>query len=157
MQPQELRNRTDFFIYTCDHQSTQIWAGAIFGYLALLQIAALFLAFGTRKVKVKGLNDSLYITATVYSTSVLLVFIITVSIILSDRVNLYAVLLSTSIIMAATVILGLVFIPKVSFCSSQIITSHLPLLYRWCGCTRTLKGWRFSPPIRLDSSSNSNL
>ena len=118
MQLQELRNRTDFFIYTCDHQSTQIWAGAIFGYLALLQIAALFLAFGTRKVKVKGLNDSLYITATVYSTSVLLVFIITVSIILSDRVNLYAVLLSTSIIMAATVILGLVFIPKVSLCSS---------------------------------------
>lgn len=110
---QELRHRTNFFVYICNQQSNYTRDGVVFGYIALLQIAAIFLAFGTRKVKVKGLNDSLYIATTIYITSILLVVTIAALLFLNNRVNTYATLLSTTIFISATVILSLVFIPKV--------------------------------------------
>lgn len=110
---QELRYRTNFFVYICNQQSNYTRDGVVFGYIALLQIAAIFLAFGTRKVKVKGLNDSLYIATTIYITSILLVVTIAALLFLNNRVNTYAALLSTTIFISATVILSLVFIPKV--------------------------------------------
>ena len=111
---QVLRYRTDFFVFACNQNANYVNVGVIFGYMALLQIAAIFLAFGTRKVKVKGLNDSLYIAVTIYVTSILLVIIIGALLFLNNRVNTYAATLSTSIFISATVILSLVFVPKVT-------------------------------------------
>ena len=105
--------KTDFYVYICDPESIKTAVGVIYGYMALLQIVAMFLAFGIRKVKVKGLNDSLYIAAIIYITSILLVVIIVVSLLLNDHVNIYASALGACILIATTVILGLVFIPKV--------------------------------------------
>ena len=87
--------------------------GVIYGYMALLQIVAMFLAFGIRKVKVKGLNDSLYIAAIIYITSILLVVIIVVSLLLNSQLNAFIGVVGASIFIATTVILGLVFVPKV--------------------------------------------
>ena len=97
-------------------------SGVLFGYIALLQVAAIFLAFGTRKVKVKGLNDSLYIAAIIYITSILWVAIILVSVLLNNRANTYSVLLATIIFISASV-LGLVFVPKVYYCNSSTVFS----------------------------------
>ena len=42
----------------------------------ILQVIALVLAFSTRKVKVKGIDDAKYIAAAVYVTSIVLVVVI---------------------------------------------------------------------------------
>ena len=71
-------------------------------------------------MKVKGLNDSLYIAAIIYITSILWVAIILVSVLLNNRANTHSVLLATFIFISASVILGLVFVPKVSITASFI-------------------------------------
>ena len=100
-------------MYICDPESIKSEVGVIYGYMALLQIVAIFFAFGTRKVKVKGLDDSLYIAAIIYITTILLVVIIIVSLLLNDKVNTYTAILGACILIATTVIVGLVFVPKV--------------------------------------------
>ena len=79
----------------------------------VLQVIALVFAFATRKVKVKGLDDSKYIAAAIYVTSVVLAFAIITSFSLRDFVNVFATLFSTGFFIGTTVILGLVFVPKV--------------------------------------------
>ena len=79
----------------------------------VLQVIALVFAFATRKVKVKGLDDSKYIAAAIYVTSIVLAFAIITSYSLRDFVNTYPTLFCTGFLIGTTVILGLVFVPKV--------------------------------------------
>ena len=109
---QDLGYKTDYYIYLCDSRERDIWLGVVYGYKALLQVGAIFLAFGTRKVSIKGLNDSQYIAAAIYVTSLFLTVIIVLSITVNDFVNLYAGLIGGGILITTTAILGLVFIPK---------------------------------------------
>ena len=88
-------------------------AGCGLGYKALLQVGAIFLAFGTRKESIKGLNDSQYIATTIYVTSLFLTAIIVLSVTISDFVNLYAGLIGRRILITTTTTLRLVFVPKV--------------------------------------------
>ena len=104
---------TDYYTYVCESHDRDIWIGILFGFKALLQVAALFLAFGIRKVKVKGLNDSKFIAATVYITSIILTVQIIVYITLNEHVDTFSALFSTCIFITATIILGLIFIPQV--------------------------------------------
>eukprot|EP00731_Ephydatia_muelleri_P021210 Em0013g937a len=89
-----------------------IWHGVLFGYKGLIQVIAILLAFGTRKVKVKGLDDSKYIAAIIYVTSICLVVVIISFATLRDKVNTLAAIYSLGFWCAATIILLLVFIPK---------------------------------------------
>ena len=101
-------------IFICDSQKGySIWHGVLFGYKALIQVVAILLAFGTRKVKVKGLNDSKSIAAIIYVTSICLVVVIISFATLRDMVNTLAAIYSLGFWCAATTILLLVFIPKV--------------------------------------------
>ena len=104
---------TDYYTYVCDSRDRDIWIGIVFGFKVILQVAALFLAFGIRKVKVKGLNDSKFIAATVYITSIILTVQIIVYITLNDYVNSFSALFSTCIFITSTIVLGLIFIPQV--------------------------------------------
>ena len=79
----------------------------------LLQVIALVFAFATRKVKVKGLDDSKYITAAIYVTSIVLAVTIVTTYSLKDFVNTFPALFCTGFLTGTTVILGLVFVPKV--------------------------------------------
>ena len=91
----------------------------------LLQVIALVLAFSTRKVEVKGLDDAKYITAAVYITSIVLVVTIIATYTLNGFVNAYSALFSTGILIGTTVILGLVFVPKVGGCASLLISARI--------------------------------
>ncbi|KAL5470784.1 hypothetical protein EMCRGX_G028803 [Ephydatia muelleri] len=100
-------------IFICDSQKGYtIWHGVLFGYKGLIQVVAILLAFGTRKVKVKGLDDSKYIAAIIYVTSICLVVVIISFATLRDKVNTLAAIYSLGFWCAATIILLLVFIPK---------------------------------------------
>ena len=87
--------------------------GILYGYKMLLQVIALVFAIATRNVKVKGLDDSKYIVAATYVASVALAAIVTITFTLGNFINVFAALFSTVIFIGTTVILGLVFVPKV--------------------------------------------
>ena len=71
-------------------------------------------AFSIRKVKIKGLNDTKYIVAIVYVTSLTTALIILSVYIVQARINSFAALFSTGIFIGASTTIGLVFVPKVS-------------------------------------------
>ena len=102
-----------FFFYLCDSKSRDIALGVLYGYKAVLQVAALVFSFSIRKVKVKGVNDAKYVAAAVYVTSIVTAVIFVSLYSLKTFVNLYAALFSLGFFIGTSVILVLVFIPKV--------------------------------------------
>ena len=87
--------------------------GFLYGYKAVLLIIAFIFSFSIRKVKVKGLNDAKYIAAAVYVTSIVTTMIIVSLYSLKSYPNLYAALFSLGFLTGTTVILSLIFLPKV--------------------------------------------
>ena len=81
--------------------------------MAILQICALYFAFQTRKVKVKGLNDAKYIAMIVYIVGILVLMNLVITFTLSTYVTVYATIYSTGLWLSSTAVLGLSFIPKV--------------------------------------------
>lgn len=104
---------TMYSIYTCNSEARLLWLGLLFGFKALLQVFALFFAFQTRKVKVKGLDDAKYIAAAIYVSSIIIAVTMVTTYSLREYVNTYAAIYSVCLIVCSSVILGLVFVPKV--------------------------------------------
>ena len=75
---QELGIREEYFVWTCYKPPYCAFYCDlfIFAYLALLQIVGLVLAFQTRKVKITALNDSTFVAAVVYISSIVLVALV---------------------------------------------------------------------------------
>ena len=103
-----------YFFYVCESENRVALFGVLYGYKGLLQIIALILAYYTRKVKVKGLNDSRYIAAATYVTSIVLAIIILSTYTLADYVNAFPAVVGVGLLVGTTMILVLVFVPKVS-------------------------------------------
>ena len=99
--------------YGGDSSAPFVWLTLIFAYLVVLQIIGILLAFQTRKVKIKILNDSKYVAALVYISSIVLVILALVTFTLPSYPNVLELLFSGGILVATTMFLILIFIPKV--------------------------------------------
>ena len=104
-----------YFLYVCESDGQDILYAVLYGYKGLITLFALLLAFRTRKVKVKGLNDSKYIAASIYVTSIVLAVSIVSTYTLMDYVNAYPAVVGMGFLLGTTMILALVFVPRVSF------------------------------------------
>ena len=105
-----------FKVYQCFPRPAQtIWLGVTFAYLALLQIIGIILAVQTRKVKIKLLNDSKYIAALIYISSIALVVIVIITVVPLTLINVVEGVFSGCLLVATTFFLVLVFIPKVGY------------------------------------------
>ncbi|XP_019849005.1 PREDICTED: gamma-aminobutyric acid type B receptor subunit 2-like [Amphimedon queenslandica] len=103
----------NYCTYTCFSSHDAIsYQALIMAYLFLLQVIGIFLAFQTRKVKVKILNEAKQVTAIIYVTSVCVVLIIMTTFALGAFINVHATLFCFSIAAASTAFLVLIFIPK---------------------------------------------
>lgn len=102
-----------YFFYTCSSPCRDIALGILYGYKAALQVGALVLAFQIRKVKIKGLNDAKYVAVAIYITSVILSCVIVSTYSLRDYVNTYAMVLGVGFVIGTTMVLALVFVPRV--------------------------------------------
>ena len=111
----------------CDGRNSLIWIIIAYGYVLLTQLASIFLAFRTRKVKVKVLNDSKYIALIIYITSVIVTVMIIGAVTLDNYINADAAVFSGLILTFTTVVLTLVFVPKV--CVRQWTHSQAPTLW----------------------------
>ena len=84
-------------------------------YKGILHICALYFAFQTRKVKIEGLNDAIYITAFVYTSSIVVSVTSISSLALTQYINIYAIVYSFGVWFANSAMLVFLFIPKVSY------------------------------------------
>ena len=104
-----------FFYYCHSRIATVIWIIISFAYKLFLQIVAIYFAFKTRKVKIKPLNDSKEIAAIIYVTSLILVASVGAGFALGHLyLNVFAAVLGGGRLVIGSVILALIFIPKVS-------------------------------------------
>lgn len=101
------------FIYICGENSV-VWLSISYAYKGLLQLVAMFMAFHTRKVKIKALNDSKEIGAIVYINSIILVLLGVTELALRKYHYVYAALYGTALNIGGSLFLGLTFVPKVS-------------------------------------------
>ena len=106
-----------YFIYTCNSTARDATLGVLYGYKALLHAATVVMALKTRKVRVKGLDDYREIVLATYVSSFVLVIILVFTYTVADQINLFTVLTSFSLFVGATVIMVLVFVPKVTISS----------------------------------------
>ena len=103
------------YVFLCAGSTTAIWEAISFGYKALLQLGAIFMAFTTRKVKIKGLNDTKEIYTIIYINTVFITVLIGTEFALRMHRDAYISLYGVAIFSQATLFLTLTFIPKVSY------------------------------------------
>lgn len=126
---QELGETLRYFIYICNSTASDITLGFLYGYKALLQVIAFLLTFSIHNVKIKGLNDAKYITVAIYITSIVTAVIIVSTYSLKDFINVYASVVSGGFFVGTTMILILVFVPKVVCLIMYTILVSLMLYY----------------------------
>jgi hypothetical protein len=87
--------------------------------MVILQLCALYLAFQTCKVKVKGLNDAELITIVIYIVTITFFATIILTFTLSsNNFTTYIIILyGIGIWISATIILVIMFVPKV-YCTT---------------------------------------
>ena len=103
----------NYFIFVCLNNSAIVWLSISYAYKALLQIVAMFMAFHTRRVKIKALNDSKEIAIIIYINSITLSLLAFVEFALNSYHEVYAALFGLALMVGATLFLTLLFIPKV--------------------------------------------
>ena len=109
-------------MYRCfDSTEAVAFQAVVLAFLFILQIIGIVLAFQTRKVKVKILNDAKEVTGIIYVTSVCVVVIIMTTFALGSFLNTSSVLYNSSILIATTTFLILIFIPKVNITLQNIL------------------------------------
>ena len=82
--------------------------------MVILLLCALYLAFQTRKVKVKGLNDAKRIAIVVcFVTIAMFATVILTFTLSSNNITTYIVIYGIGIWISATIILVIMFVPKV--------------------------------------------
>lgn len=101
------------YVFMCTNMRAVIWIAISFAYKALLQLAAIFMAFTTRKVSVKGLNDTKEIYGIIYINTLILTVLIVTEFALKSHRDAYFTLYGLAIFAEATLFLSLTFIPKV--------------------------------------------
>ena len=99
------------------------WFIALYSEKGLLLLAGMFLAWETRKIRYAALNDSQYMAMSVYNVVVLSGVGVLVVSIMARSINAAYALMSALLIFGNTVILCLVFVPKVLFCNNKVLVS----------------------------------
>ena len=117
--------RIEFMVWQCsaNNNSNKVIT-IIFVYLVLLQIIAIVLAIQTRRVKIKVLNDSKYIVALIYISSITVLVLVVVAFALGAIININEMLVSGVFFIATTSFLSLTFIPKVFTKTSPLPNCH---------------------------------
>lgn len=82
--------------------------------MCILQVVALYLAFRTRKVKVKGLNDAKYASTVVYITTFIMFITLIITFTLTNYITAYATIYGVGLWISCTILLAIVFVPKVT-------------------------------------------
>ncbi|XP_055338701.1 gamma-aminobutyric acid type B receptor subunit 1-like isoform X3 [Paramacrobiotus metropolitanus] len=100
-------------LWQCASPHDTIWMGVIFAYKGLFLIFGLFLAYETRSVKIKELNDSRFVGMSIYNVVILCIITAPVSLIISRQHNAKFAFVALSIMFCSFLSMGLIFVPKI--------------------------------------------
>ena len=104
------------YIFNCTSQHENYFLITTLGCKGLLLVFGIFLAWETRNIEIKALNDSKYIGISVYNVVILSVVGVILATLMSgsEYYNVYLALMSLVVILCTAATLGIVFVPKVS-------------------------------------------
>ncbi|XP_046559273.1 gamma-aminobutyric acid type B receptor subunit 1-like, partial [Haliotis rubra] len=143
-------------VQTCTSTNQIYFVGTLFGIQGILLLLGTFLAWETRKVKIDGLNDSKMIGLCIYNVIVLSFLGATVSMTLGSQLDLNYALTSIIVIIATTVTMCLIVVPKVSkpylivvpkFGTHHLYAQSKPIMSHPCAKCRDIIA--FVPEISL--------
>ncbi|XP_069119102.1 gamma-aminobutyric acid type B receptor subunit 1-like [Argopecten irradians] len=100
------------YTYKCASDS-YVWMAVLFSYNGLLMLYGAIIAWNTRKISMTLLNDAKSIAMTIYTSTVLSIFGVPVSILVESDLNLNYGISEFCIIFATTILLVFCFVPKV--------------------------------------------
>eukprot|EP00731_Ephydatia_muelleri_P029051 Em0020g695a len=100
-------------VQTCSATYSYVWLSILFVYKGALLVVGVFLAWETREVYLKHLNDSKLIGASIYGIVVLSVALAAVGILLQSAVNTSYGVIGALLLLGNTSLLCLIFAPKV--------------------------------------------
>lgn len=98
----------------------------MYGYKGLVLVFGLFLAYETRSVKVRQINDSRYVGMSIYNVVVLCLITAPVTLVIASQQDASFAFVSLAIVFCCFLSMALIFIPKVSICLFQT-SSMLPI------------------------------
>lgn len=101
------------YLEHCSSKNINIWLGIMFGYKGVLLIFGLFLAYETRSVKLKQVNDSRFVGMSIYNVSVLCVITAPITLIINSQQDATFAFVSLAIVMCSFLSMGLIFGPKI--------------------------------------------
>lgn len=96
------------------------FAGLLYGYKGLILVFGLFLAYETRSIKVKQINDSRYVGMSIYNVVVLCLITAPVGMVIASQQDASFVFVSLAVIFCCFLSMLLIFVPKVR--NNPIIT-----------------------------------
>ncbi|CAI8012822.1 Gamma-aminobutyric acid type B receptor subunit 2 [Geodia barretti] len=92
-----------------------IWVAFLFGYKIIFLISGVVLAVLSRKVKVKGLNESREVQVTMIISTPIVITGLVLRLLLSDYLNVVGTLYALSGSLYGGLILGIIFLPKMVY------------------------------------------
>lgn len=94
-------------------QTLRFSAGVIYAYKGLLLIFGLFLAYETRSIKLKEINDSRLVGMSIYNVVVLCLITAPVAMVIGSQQDASFAFVALAIVFCCYISMGLIFSPKV--------------------------------------------
>lgn len=101
-------SKINLFLFVC------CFAGVIYGFKGLILVFGLFLAYETRSIKVKQINDSRYVGMSIYNIAVLCLITAPVAMVIASQQDASFVFVALAVIFCCFLSMLLIFVPKVS-------------------------------------------
>ncbi|XP_076755354.1 gamma-aminobutyric acid type B receptor subunit 1 isoform X2 [Xylocopa sonorina] len=97
----------------CESVHNNIWLGLIYSYKGIILVFGLFLAYETRSIKVKQINDSRYVGMSIYNVVVLCLITAPVTMVIASQQDASFAFVALAIIFCCFLSMALIFVPKV--------------------------------------------
>ncbi|XP_055601301.1 gamma-aminobutyric acid type B receptor subunit 1 [Uranotaenia lowii] len=97
----------------CESHNNSVWLGVIYGFKGLILVFGLFLAYETRSVKVKQINDSRYVGMSIYNVVVLCLITAPVAMVIASQQDASYAFVALAVIFCCFLSMLLIFVPKV--------------------------------------------
>lgn len=102
------------FIYTFEIHFKKFLPGLVYGFKGLILVFGLFLAYETRSIKVKQINDSRYVGMSIYNVVVLCLITAPVGMVIASQQDASFAFVALAVIFCCFLSMLLIFVPKVS-------------------------------------------
>ncbi|KJH41375.1 7 transmembrane receptor [Dictyocaulus viviparus] len=100
----------------CQSSQQEVWIGLVLGYKCLLLVFGLFLAYESRNLKLRYVNDSRLVGLAIYNVAILsLVTGPVTTLLIRGQPNANFAFVAVTVLLCTYISLGLVFVPKLRF------------------------------------------